>query len=71
MVVYMPLGVLSFLLNDEELKELERMTDPKFWRAVQGWFNYRVQYVKEHGYDYDKLNEQAVSIGKKLVFSKE
>ena len=71
MVVYMPLGVLSFLLNDDELKELERMTDEKFWKAVDGWFNYRVHYVKEHGHGYDYLNEQAVSIGKKLVFDRE
>lgn len=68
MVVYMPLGVLSFLLTDEELEELERTTDEKFWRAVEGWFNYRVHYIKEHGYNYAQLNEQAVSIGKKLAF---
>jgi len=70
-VVYMPLGVLSFLLSPEELEELERMTDPKFWKAVDGWVNYRVQYIKEHGYDYDSLHTQAVSIGKKLVFERE
>lgn len=70
MVVYMPLGVLSFLLTTEELQELERVTDEKFWKAVEGWFNYRVQFTKEHGYDYDYLNTQAVSIGKKLVFPK-
>jgi hypothetical protein len=67
----MPLGVLSFLLSPEELEELERMTDPKFWKAVDGWVNYRVQYIKEHGYDYDSLHTQAVSIGKKLVFERE
>lgn len=71
MVVYMPLGVLSFLLDDEELKELEQTTDPKFWKAVDGWVNYRVQYTREHGYGYDELNTQAVSIGKKLVFDRE
>jgi Fe-S-cluster containining protein len=71
MVVYMPLGVLSFLLTAEELEELERMTDEKFWRAVDGWVNYRVQYTKEHGYGYDHLHEQAVTIGKKLVFDRE
>lgn len=71
MVVYMPLGVLSFLLTDEELDELAKDTDDKFWRALPGWFNYRVQYTKEHGYDYAYLNEQAVSIGKKLSFEEE
>tara|TARA_B100002019_G_scaffold73910_2_gene63869 strand:- start:3926 stop:4684 length:759 start_codon:yes stop_codon:yes gene_type:complete len=71
MVVYMPLGVLSFLLADDELKELERVTDKKFWSAVDGWVNYRVQYTREHGYGYDELNTQAVSIGKKLVFDRE
>lgn len=68
MVVYMPLGVLSFLLPDEELKELSESTDPKFWRAVQGWYNYRVQYTKEHGHDYDHLEQVAVSLGKPLLF---
>jgi Fe-S-cluster containining protein len=71
MVVYMPLGVLSFLLSTEELEELERMTDAKFWKAVDSWVNYRVQYTKEHGHGYDHLHEQAVSIGKKLVFDRE
>jgi len=71
MVVYMPLGVLSFLLTTEELEELSKNTDDKFWKAVPGWFNYRVQYTKEHGYDREYLNDQAVSIGKKLVFSEE
>ena len=71
MVVYMPLGVLSFLLTAEELKELERVTDKKFWAAVDSWVNYRVQYTREHGYSYDELHTQAVSIGKKLVFDKE
>lgn len=67
-VVYMPLGVLSFMLSDEELIELSETTDPKFWKAVEGWYNYRVQYTREHGLDYKTLNEQAVSIGKKLAF---
>ena len=70
-VVYMPLGVLSFILDDNELEELSKTTDPKFWKAVQGWYNYRVQYTKEHGLGYDKLEEHAVSVGKKLVFPKE
>lgn len=68
MVVYMPLGVLSFLLTTEELIELEKTTDPKFWKAVQGWFNYRVEYVKMHGYDYDKLDSEAKAVGVELRF---
>lgn len=71
MVVYMPLGVLSFLLTTEELIELEQKTDPKFWKAVQGWFNYRVQYIKLHGYDYDKLDSEAKAVNLPLKFPKE
>lgn len=71
MVVYMPLGVLSFLLTTEELTELEKITDPKFWKAVQGWFNYRVEYVKMHGYDYDKLESEAKAVKLELRFPRE
>lgn len=71
MVVYMPLGVLSFLLTTEELIELEKNTDPKFWKAVQGWFNYRVEYVKMHGYDYDKLEAEAKAVKLELRFPRE
>lgn len=71
MVVYMPLGVLSFLLTNEELIELEKNTDKKFWKAVQGWFNYRVEYVKIHGHGYDKLNNEAKAVGLELRFPKE
>lgn len=71
MVVYMPLGVLSFLLTTEELIELEKTTDPKFWKAVQGWFNYRVEYVKMHGYDYDKLDSEAKAVKLELRFPRE
>lgn len=71
MVVYMPLGVLSFLLTTEELIELEETTDPKFWKAVQGWFNYRVQYTKMHGYDYDRLHKEAEAVKLELRFPKE
>ena len=70
-VVYMPLGVLNFLLEDDDLEALAEKTDPKFWKAADGWFNYRVQFVKEHGYDVEYLNEQAVSIGKQLRFNPE
>lgn len=71
MVVYMPLGVLSFLLVDEELQSLCESTDPKFWKAVDGWYNYRVEYTKSHGYGFDELNQVAVSVGKKLLFPKQ
>lgn len=71
MVVYMPLGVLSFLLTTEELIELEKTTDPKFWKAVQGWFNYRVGYIKIHGYDYDKLESEAKAVKLELRFPRE
>lgn len=71
MVVYMPLGVLSFLLTTDELIELEKTTDPKFWRAVQGWFNYRVEYVKMHGYNYDKLESEAKAVKLELRFPRE
>ncbi|NDB56859.1 YkgJ family cysteine cluster protein [bacterium] len=71
MVVYMPLGVLSFLLTTEELIELEKTTDKKFWKAVQGWFNYRVGYTKLHGYGYDKLDSEAKAVGVELRFPKE
>jgi Fe-S-cluster containining protein len=71
MVVYMPLGVLSFMLTTEELIELEKTTDPKFWKAVQGWFNYRVEYTKQHGYDYDKLEKEAKAVSLTLRFPRE
>lgn len=69
-VVYMPLGVLSFLLPTKDLEELQSKTDPKFWKAVDGWFNYRVEFTKTHGYDFEFLDEKAVSVNKKLVFNK-
>jgi Fe-S-cluster containining protein len=70
MVVYMPLGVLSFMLPPEELIELEQTTDPKFWKAVEGWYNYRVEFVKLHGYDYDTLEKEAEIHGVPLKFPK-
>ena len=70
MTVYMPLGVLSFLLDPHELEELEAKTDPKFWKAVEGWYNYRVEFVKIHGYDYDTLEKEAETAGVPLRFPK-
>jgi hypothetical protein len=68
MTVYMPLGVLSFMLEPEELIELEKTTDSKFWKGVEGWFNYRVQFTKEHGYDYDTLKKEADAVKVELRF---
>jgi len=68
LTVYMPLGVLSFLLPVEELKQLKDTTDPKFWNAIMGWFNYRVHFTKEHGYSLDELKEEAAKAGVDLAF---
>ena len=67
-VVYMPLGVLSFLLSVEEMIELEKVTDDKMWKAVQGWFNYRVHYVKEHGMTLEDLTQEASEVGGQIAF---
>jgi Fe-S-cluster containining protein len=71
MTVYMPLGVLSFILSTEELEELAEKTDPKFWVGTSGWFNYRVQYTKQHGYTLVELKKSAESVGKELAFDVE
>jgi len=68
LVVYMPLGVLSFFLDPDELEELQEKTDPKFWTAVQGWFNYRVQFTKLHGYTYEELGVFAKDAGVPVSF---
>tara|TARA_Y100001949_G_C15891274_1_gene288263 strand:- start:57 stop:842 length:786 start_codon:yes stop_codon:yes gene_type:complete len=69
MVVYMPLGVLSFLLPDEQLGELYQKTDPKFWMSAEGWFNYRVHFTKLHGYDKDVLTKAANDAGHDVIFN--
>jgi Fe-S-cluster containining protein len=71
MTVYMPLGVLSFLLETEELEILAKDTDPKFWVGTSGWFNYRVQYTKEHGYTLVELRKASEKAGKPLAFDTE
>jgi hypothetical protein len=71
LVVYMPLGVLSFLLTDEELFELRDSTDDKFWSGVSGWFNYRVEFTRLHGYGIDRLGQEAVSSKIPLAFKVE
>lgn len=71
MVVYMPLGVLSFLLTSEELEELAAKTDDKFWRGVVGWYNYRVQFTKLYGHSVDKLKQFASEDGNAIAFNEE
>lgn len=68
LTVYMPLGVLSFLLTDEELIELRDSTDDKFWTGVLGWFNYRVEFIKLHGYARDKIEEASKQSGIPVAF---
>jgi hypothetical protein len=68
MVIYMPLGVLSFLLPDEQLAELYIKTDSKFWMSAEGWFNYRVHFTKLYGYDKDALMKAANEAGHDIVF---
>jgi Fe-S-cluster containining protein len=70
-VVYMPLGVLSFLLTTEELEELSSTTDIKFWEGVRGWYNYRLEFTRRHGYNYEELEKFAQEDGGALGFAKE
>lgn len=67
-VVYMPLGVLSFLLSDQEMIELSKNTDERMWKAVQGWFNYRVHYLKEHGLSVEEIRREAEAVGVEVAF---
>ena len=71
MVLYMPLGVLSFLLPDEQLNELYQQTDSKFWLSAEGWFNYRVHFTKLYGYGNDVLTEAALAAGQDVIFDEE
>lgn len=71
MTLYMPLGVLSFLLETEDLEELAKNTDPRFWIGTSGWFNYRVQYTKLHGYSIVELKKSAAKVGRELAFDPE
>ena len=68
LVVYMPLGVLSFLLSDEELQELRDTTDDKFWNGVVGWFNYRVEFTRNHGFDNERLIHESEESGLPIAF---
>lgn len=68
LTVYMPLGVLSFLLTSEELNELRDTTDDKFWTGVIGWFNYRVEFIRSHGFDDDRIIEESKASGIPVAF---
>lgn len=68
LTVYMPLGVLSFLLTDEELIKLRDTTEDKFWNGVIGWFNYRVEFTKIHGYEKEKLEKESSESGIPIAF---
>lgn len=68
MTVYMPLGVLSFILETDELQDLYDNTDERFWNGVIGWYNYRVQYTRLHGYTMVELKKAAEKDGRELCF---
>jgi Fe-S-cluster containining protein len=68
LTVYMPLGVLSFLLTDEELLELKESTDDKFWNGIIGWFNYRVEFTKVHGFSRERIESESQSSGIPVAF---
>jgi hypothetical protein len=70
-VVYMPLGVLSFLLTSEELTDLAAETEQRFWEGVRGWYNYRLTFTKMHGYNYKELEVFAVNNNDKLGFKED
>jgi Fe-S-cluster containining protein len=71
MVVYMPLGVLSFLLPSDQLRELFLKSDAKFWHGLEGWFNYRTFFTKRFGYDDDILLASAKDAGLDVFFDTE
>lgn len=69
--VYMPLGVLSFLLPPEELEELKEKTDDKFWTAALGWFNYVVSFTREHGISIEEIRKESERTGIEIAFTQE
>lgn len=70
-VVYMPLGVLSFLISTEDMQALADSTDDSMWRGVQGWYNYRVEYTKVHGLPLPRLKKEAEESGGTIGFKTE
>jgi Fe-S-cluster containining protein len=68
MVVYMPLGILAFLLENDQINELYLQTDPKFWQGADGWFNYRTYFTKRYGYSDEELTVVAKAAGLDIIF---
>jgi len=68
MVVYMPLGILAFLLENDQINELYLQTDPKFWQGADGWFNYRTYFTKKYGYSDEELTSAAKAAGLDVIF---
>jgi len=58
-VVYMPLGVLSFLLDEVQMQELYQQTDEKVWLGDEGWFNYQSRFTKLHGFKDEFIEAEA------------
>jgi len=58
-VIYMPLGVLSFLLDETELEELYQQTDAKMWNGYEGWFNYQSRFTRLHGFKDEFIEAEA------------
>ncbi len=62
-VVYMPLGVLSFILDPEELEELYNSTRESMWQGMHGWFNYQSRFTHLHGFNQEYILEEAKKRG--------
>ena len=68
-VVYMPLGVLSFLLDEVQLEELYQQTKDKMWEGYEGWFNYQSTFTKLHGFKDEFIEAEAKLRG--MIVNKE
>ena len=58
-VVYMPLGVLSFLLEDVQMHELYEQTNEQMWLGDKGWFNYQSRFTRLHGLKDEFIEAEA------------
>lgn len=58
-IVYMPLGVLSFLLEDFQMQELHQQTEEKVWLGDEGWFNYQSRFTRLHGLKDEFIETEA------------